>query len=55
VTDIHAENADEDGFLYMIYSGENTFGWLFINAMMIIRVILNYQYCFLYLFVCVLR
>ena len=26
VTDIHKENADEDGFLYMIYSGENTFG-----------------------------
>jgi len=26
VTDIHKANADEDGFLYMIYSGENTFG-----------------------------
>lgn len=26
VTDIHKEHADEDGFLYMIYSGENTFG-----------------------------
>lgn len=26
VTDIHREHADEDGFLYMIYSGENTFG-----------------------------
>ena len=26
ITDIHKEHADEDGFLYMIYSGENTFG-----------------------------
>ena len=26
ITDIHKEYADEDGFLYMIYSGENTFG-----------------------------
>lgn len=26
VSDIHKENADKDGFLYMNYSGENTFG-----------------------------
>lgn len=26
VKDIHKEQADEDGFLYMTYSGESTFG-----------------------------
>lgn len=30
---IYEENKDEDGFLYMTYSGENTFGafWDLIN------------------------
>jgi len=26
---IYEENKDEDGFLYMTYSGENTFGLVF--------------------------
>lgn len=26
ISDVHKEHADEDGFLYMIYSGESTFG-----------------------------
>jgi GABA(A) receptor-associated protein len=26
VKDVHKEHADEDGFLYMVYSGESTFG-----------------------------
>ena len=26
VKDVHREHADEDGFLYMVYSGESTFG-----------------------------
>lgn len=26
ITQIYAEHADEDGFLYITYNGENTFG-----------------------------
>ena len=26
ISDVHKEHADEDGFLYMSYTGENTFG-----------------------------
>ena len=28
MSSIYEENKDEDGFLYMTYSGENTFGQL---------------------------
>jgi hypothetical protein len=28
MSSIYEENKDEDGFLYMTYSGENTFGLL---------------------------
>jgi len=32
MSDIYDDHKDEDGFLYITYSGENTFGSVFASA-----------------------